>query len=62
MLTLFCKLDHLIDVNNICIDVVKGSSLLKRGIKFMPKNIIKPTPGVDLIKLFGINLLALFVS
>jgi hypothetical protein len=37
VLTLFCRLDHFININNICCIAMKRSSLQNRVSKFMPK-------------------------
>ncbi len=37
LLALFCKLDHFINISNICCIAMKISSLQNRVSKFMPK-------------------------
>ncbi len=49
----FCKIDHFMNICNICSIAKKRSSLQKRVSKFKPKNsFLRLTPGLDVTKLF----------
>ncbi len=48
LLTLFCKLDHFINVTNICCIAIKRSSFKKRVSKFTPKKFYVNYPCVCL--------------
>ncbi len=50
LLTVFCKLDHFIDVNKICHIVKKRFSFEKIVSKFTPKKFLRITLGANLLK------------
>jgi hypothetical protein len=47
LLTLFCKLDHFINVRNICFIGMKRSSLQYRISKFTPKKFYEIDPWLN---------------